>query len=230
MVKIKDKSSLIELKKYFSDKEMFEQALTHRSWVNENPGIRQSNERLEFLGDAVLEFVVSDYLFKRLENREEGFLTALRANIVNTKNLSELAKTGSFGDFLHFSKGEKISGGSSNPALLANTVEAIIGALYLDKGLGAAEKFIVDNLLSDLEKKLEQPLKDPKSLFQEKVQSMGFDTPKYKVLSESGPDHAKRFEVEVTVNGKTAAQGQGKSKNEAEQDAARNALDTNFPA
>jgi len=214
-----------EIKKQFKNKDLYDLALTHRSWVNENKKVRRSNERLEFLGDAVLEYVVSSFLYKELADKEEGFLTALRANIVNTKNLSEFADSMKMGEELYLSKGEEASGGRTNPSLLADTVESIIGAIYIDRGLKAAEEFIHKNLLTDLDKKLAEPLKDPKSRFQEGVQAKGYPTPKYRVVNEEGPDHAKEFTVEVTVDKKVIAQGKGNSKSAAEQDAAERALD-----
>lgn len=218
------KNQIQKIKSQFKNPSLFEQALTHRSWLNENKDVTESNERLEFLGDAVLEYVVSSTLFRKLPQKEEGFLTALRANIVNTKNLSKLARRLDLGAHLLMSKGERSSGGAENPGLLANTVEAIIGAIYIDQGLEAASGFIKKNLLHDLEKKLKEPLKDPKSLLQEKVQAQNMPTPEYRVVSESGPDHAKNFIVEVIVGDKLKATGEGSSKNRAQQDAAQAAL------
>ncbi len=217
-------SELLDLKRNFNNKDLYEQALTHRSWINENPGIREPNERLEFLGDAILEFIVSGYLYEHLQDKEEGFLTALRANIVNTVNLAKLARRLKLGEALHMSKGEKNGGGHQNPSLLANTVEAIIGAIYIDRGFEATEEFIQKNLLADLEEKLKEPLKDPKSRLQEKVQAMGMGTPRYKVVVQKGPDHAKEFVVEVSVDNQVFASGTGSSINRAEQAAAENAL------
>lgn len=223
MVK-KKKLTVEQIKAGFSDKKLWKKALTHRSWINESENARESNERLEFLGDAVLEFVVSEDLFRKFPNKEEGFLTALRANIVNTHNLAAFAKRAGVGEALLLSKGEKQGGGAENPSLLADTVEAIIGAIFIDRGFGAAEEFIKNNLLRDLEEKLKEPLKDPKSRLQEMVQAKGFSTPKYKVISESGPDHNKKFVVEAVVDGKTLGRGEGKSKNQAEQAAAEKSL------
>lgn len=208
----------------FKDKKLFDLALTHRSWVNEHKGVRTSNERLEFLGDAVLEFIVSKELFKKFPDKEEGYLTALRANIVNTVSLAELAKKLKLGSILYLSKGEEESGGRTNPSLLADTVEAIIGAIFIDRGLLDAEKFISENLLSDLDKRSEEPLKDSKSLLQERVQSQSLPAPKYQVIEESGPDHDKKFVIEVVVSGEVWGRGEGKSKSLAEQEAAKDAL------
>ena len=208
----------------FENKDLFNQALTHRSWVNEHKNIRSSNERLEFLGDAILEFVVSRELYNSFPDKEEGFLTALRANIVNTVSLSEVAGKMDLGQAIFLSKGEEDGGGRSNASLLADTVEAIIGALFIDGGITKAEEFIKDKILSELDKKLQEPLKDSKSLLQEYVQSKSLPTPKYKVIEEVGPDHNKRFEIGVLVNDKSWGRGEGKNKASAEQEAARQAL------
>lgn len=214
-----------EIKKIFNDESLFDLAMTHRSWINESKSDKLSNERLEFLGDAVLEYVVSIELYQKLPEKEEGFLTALRANIVNTTNLAEFAKRIEAGSELKLSKGEKAGGGAQNLSLLANTIEAIIGAIYLDSGMEAAYEFILLNLLNDLDEKLKNPLKDPKSRLQEVVQAKGHMAPKYRVVGESGPDHDKQFIVEVSVDGKVYSAGEGKSKNQAEQEAARLALE-----
>ena len=216
-----------DIEKDFTNKDLLTLALTHKSWVNEHPKLRESNERLEFLGDAVLEFVVSKHLYSQFPNKEEGFLTALRANLVNTINLAALAKKLKFGDFLYLSKGEIEGGGRVNPSILANTVEAIIGAVFLDRGIEAAEEFINANILNDLTKKVQEPLKDSKSMLQEYVQAKGFATPRYEVIEESGPDHNKSFKIQVLVDGKPWGVGGGKNKSEAAQEAARNALETN---
>lgn len=208
----------------FNNKNLFQQALTHRSYVNENADNQGTNERLEFLGDAILEFIVSKEIYAKFPKEEEGYLTSLRANLVNTKNLSVVATKLGIGDMILLSKGEIDGGGRTNSSLLADTVEAIIGALYLDQGLEAAEKFIQENILVDVDKKASAPLKDAKSLLQEKVQAQNMPTPRYQVVSEVGPDHNKEFTIEVTVDGKATAKGVGKSKSEAEQDAATNAL------
>lgn len=208
----------------FTDKSLLDLALTHRSWVNENKGVRKSNERLEFLGDAVLEFIVSRELYKKFPEEDEGFLTALRSTLVNTNSLAEIAQSLNLGGLVYLSKGEQDSGGRNNNSLLADTVEAIIGALFIDQGLSAAESFIFENLLKDLEARAKLPLKDSKSLLQEYVQSKNMSTPRYKVINEEGPDHDKKFEIEVTVDNKVLGSGTGKSKSMAEQEAAKNAL------
>lgn len=213
-----------KLKKSFRDTNLFDHALTHRSWVNEHKGIRTSNERLEFLGDAILEFVASKEIFSKFPDKEEGYLTALRANLVNTVALAEIAKKLELGPELFLSKGEEDGGGRANPSLLADTVEAIIGAIFIDRGIEAAGDFIKENLLSEVDKKAAEPLKDAKSRLQEFVQSKGYPTPKYQVVEESGPDHDKKFVIEVLVNGESWGKGEGKSKNTAEQEAAGQVL------
>lgn len=212
------------LKDLFLDKNLLTLALTHKSWVNENPGKRTSNERLEFLGDAILEFVVSKELYEKFTNKEEGYLTALRANLVNTQNLSEVAKKLNIGSALFLSKGEEEGGGRQNSSLLADTVEAIIGAIFLDQGLKKVSEFIHTNLLVEIPEKLREPLKDPKSRLQEYVQAKGLSTPKYKLIEESGPDHSKKFIMEVVIDGESWGRGVGKSKSIAEQKAAEAGL------
>ncbi len=212
------------MKNLFKNQDLLSQALTHRSWVNENNDNKGTNERLEFLGDAILEFIVSKEIYNKFPKEEEGYLTALRSNLVNTKNLSVVATKLGIGDIIYLSKGEEDGGGRTNSSLLADTVEAIIGALFLDQGVEAAEKFITDNILVDVDRKASLPLKDPKSLLQENVQAKSLPAPRYNVVSEEGPDHNKLFTIEVVINGKTEAKGTGKSKSEAEQDAATNAL------
>lgn len=209
----------------FKSQVLFDLALTHKSWVNEHPNQRRSNERLEFLGDAVLEFITSKELYQKFPDKDEGYLTALRANLVNTTNLAHVAKKLQVGQMIYLSKGEEDGGGRENKSLLADTVEAIIGALYLDGGIAKAQEFIEKNLFSDLAEKLEAPLKDPKSRLQECVQAKGFEAPKYQVVKEKGPDHHKEFIIQVSVAGKALAKGSGKNKSDAAQKAARKTLD-----
>lgn len=218
-------TDISKLKNIFKNKELLTQALTHRSWINEHPGERESNERFEFLGDAILEFVVSESIFLFFPDKEEGFLTTLRASLVNTQSLANLAKKLGVGEAIYLSRGEEDGGGRDNPSLLSDCLEAIIGALYLDQGLAATQKFIGLNLLTDLKDKLKEPLKDPKSRLQELVQAKGFPTPRYKLISEEGPDHNKRFLVEVIIDGKSKGKGTGKNKSEAEQNSAKKALE-----
>lgn len=221
---------LNELKKVFKDKKIFDQALTHKSWVNENIKERESNERLEFLGDAVLELVVTYHLYNKFRDKNEGYLTALRANIVNTVNLAAIAKKMDLGKSIYLSKGEAVSG-RNNDSLLADTVEAVIGAIFIDQGLKVVEKFIENNLLFDLEEKIKNPLKDAKSRLQEMMQAKGNLAPKYKVIKINGPDHARKFTVQVSsanrsdLDRQILGEGDGKSKSEAEQNAASVALE-----
>ena len=213
-----------KLKEDFKNKDLLQTALTHRSWVNEHKNQFRSNERLEFLGDAILEFIVSEIIYKKFENKEEGYLTALRARIVNTVSLSFVAEKLELGKYLFLSKGEEDTGGRKNPSLLADCVEAVIGAIYLDQGLTQCEQFIQTYFLKNLDEISQETLKDPKSLFQENIQAKGFSTPKYKVVDEEGPDHNKIFTIEVIVDGKAMGRGTGKNKNEAAQNAAKSAL------
>ncbi len=210
----------------FKDKNLLKQALIHRSWLNENPesGL-ENNERLEFLGDAVLELVVTEYLYKNYKN-SEGELTNWRAALVNYVNLSEVAGNLEFNDFLLLSKGESKDMGRARQVILANTMEAIIGAIYLDHGYETVSKFVKQNIICDLEKIIKsKSYKDSKSLFQEQSQEKFGITPNYKVLKETGPDHDKIFEVGVYLNEELAGKGSGPSKQEAEQKAAEAALE-----
>ncbi len=216
---------LAKLRDSFSDNTIFDTALTHRSWINEHPGIRQHNERLEFLGDAVLQLAVSTHLFNNFPEEKEGFMTNLRSNLVNTVNLAKMAQRLNLGEYIFLSKGEEDGGGRTNSSVLADSIEALIGAIYLDLGMEFAQKFINDHLLPQIDEKLTLPLKDPKSRFQELVQARGLTTPKYKVIKEVGPDHDKQFTIVVSVAGKIIAQGEGKNKLAAQQQAAAVALE-----
>lgn len=217
--------TVAQIGKLFKDKKLFDQALTHKSWVNENKNQRETNERLEFLGDAVLEFVVSSELYSHFPDKEEGYLTPFRANLVNTVNLGNYAKKIGLGQALYLSKGEEDGGGRENVSILADTVEAIIGALYLDRGTKIVANFIHEALLMELDQQMRAPLKDAKSTLQELVQAEGKETPKYKIIQEDGPDHSKTFQVAVYVEKVQIASAYGKSKSEAEQNAAQKALD-----
>lgn len=214
-----------QIKESFKDKALFDQAMTHKSWVNENKEVRESNERLEFLGDAILEHIVSYDLFNEFPDKAEGYLTTMRANLVNTKNLAEVAKNLDLGKYLFLSKGEEESGGRTNESLLADTVEALIGAIYIDRGFSVVSDFVDQNVTSLLSTKLHEPLKDPKSRLQEKVQGRKLPPPVYRVLSSEGPDHNKLFTIEVLVENKTIGKGTGKNKAEAEQSAAAAGLE-----
>jgi ribonuclease-3 len=214
------------LKIKFQNRQLLKEALTHRSYLNE-AGERGlcSNERLEFLGDAILSFVISEWIFKEFPHYPEGNLTSLRSNLVKTESLAKIGKSFNLGKFLFLSKGEKEEGGDKNPTLLANAFEAIIGAIFLDQGIETIKNFIkknFKNLLKTLVSKGE--FKDFKSLFQEKAQAKNRITPHYKVIDEKGPDHAKIFTVGVYLGEKLTAKGIGKNKQEAEENAAKNAL------
>lgn len=217
-------NDIANVKNKFKDKSLFDLAMTHRSWVNEHLGIREHNERLEFLGDAILEYIVSEELFQKFPSRDEGFLTTLRASLVNTTNLAEIAKEIGLGNELFLSRGEEDGGGRSNTSLLADTVEALIGALYIDQGIKGTKQFVKENLLSRLKEKLSQPLKDAKSRLQELVQKDRLPAPRYQVVKAFGPDHDKEFSIEAIVDTKPVGRGTGRSKAEAEQNAAQAAL------
>ncbi len=210
----------------FKNKNILKQAFTHRSYINENPSwALEHNERLEFLGDAVLELVITEYLYSKYPEKNEGDMTSLRAALVNAKMLSEVAIELSMGDFLLLSRGEAKDVGRARQFILANSMEALIGAIYLDQGYGAVFSFLKENLLPKLEKIIsEKSWIDSKSLFQEKAQEIEGVTPSYGVVNETGPDHAKNFVVGVYLNEKLIAEGSGVSKQEAEQNAASNAL------
>jgi len=211
----------------FKDKSLLRQAMTHRSYINEHLDSKVGhNERLEFLGDAVLEIVVTEYLFLNYKDVPEGDLTNWRASLVNAKMLYEVAERLKIEDFLYLSKGEaKDKNKKSRQFILANAVEAIIGAIYLDHGIAAAKKFILNNIISELDEILANQLYlDPKSRFQEKAQELKGVTPNYKILEETGPDHAKMFKVGLYLDSELISKGQGSSKQEAQVDAARKGL------
>ncbi|MBI2574109.1 MAG: ribonuclease III [Candidatus Wildermuthbacteria bacterium] len=225
---MKDFSQLEKkLKIAFKNKDLLTHAFTHRSYLNENPDFHLThNERLEFLGDAVLELAVTEYLFEQYPSRPEGELTAWRAALVNAKMLSAVAKELDFNDFLLLSKGESKETGKARDYILANAMEAFIGSLYLDQGMGAADKFIGKHILVKLPEVLEtKTFQDSKSKFQEIAQEKTSITPSYTVLKEWGPDHEKHFQIGVFLNQELVAEGEGTSKQEAEETAARNALE-----
>lgn len=210
----------------FKNKDLLQQAFVHRSYLNENRDFHlQHNERLEFLGDAVLELIVTEHLYKEYPDNPEGDLTAWRAALVNTKMLSQIGRELEFSNYLMLSHGEAKEEGKARDYILANTVEAFIGASYLDQGLKNAEKFITTYILSKLPEVLEDRLfLDAKSRFQELAQEKMTTTPTYEVIKDWGPDHAKNFRIGVYLDRELVAEGEGSSKQEAEQDAAKNAL------
>lgn len=209
-----------------NDINLYQQVFVHRSYLNEHRSFPlPHNERLEFLGDAVLELVVTDYLYKNYDN-PEGELTAWRAALVKGEMLSKISREIGMEDHLLMSKGEKKSQGRSRDYLLANAFEALIGAIYLDQGYEAARVFIDKNLIVHLDNVLENQLYiDSKSNLQEKTQDEKGITPRYEVLEEEGPDHDKNFIVGVYLGDELLAKGEGRSKQKAEQDAARIALE-----
>jgi ribonuclease III len=213
----------------FKREDLLITALTHRSALNERISTsEESNERLEYLGDAVLELVTTEFLYEQFPKEQEGMLTAYRSALVKTTTLAEVAQDLKLGDKLFMSKGEEASGGRQNTSLLANTVEALLGALYLDQGVAAVtrllEKFLFPKMDDILQKKL---YKHAKSLLQEVLQAEGISTPEYVVIDEQGPEHDRQFTVKVVINGTDAGSGTGKSKQVAQEAAARNVLENN---
>lgn len=211
----------------FKDKQLLQTAFTHRSYLNENrQTVKEHNERLEFLGDAVLELVITDFLYNKYPERPEGELTAFRASLVNTQSISDAATKLGMNDYLLLSKGESKDTGRARQYILANAFEAFIGALYLDQQYDAAHKFIEQTLFGKIDEIVEKRLwQDAKSYFQEKTQEEYSVTPSYKLVEEVGPDHDKKFIAAAMINNDAVAQGEGRSKQEAEQAAARKALE-----
>lgn len=210
----------------FRTKSFLETAFTHRSYLNENrrPGA-EHNERLEFLGDAVLELVVTEFLYAKYPDKPEGELTAYRAALVNTVSISDAAVKLGMNEFLLLSKGEARDIGRARAIILANAFEAVIGALYLDQGYATAKDFIAKQLFHKTDEVVEKRLwQDAKSRLQEMAQEKLGVTPLYELAGQSGPDHDKRFVTAVILQGERAALGEGKSKQESEQDAAQKAL------
>lgn len=220
--------SLFETKTriFFKDKKILTQAFIHRSYINENPGLGLShNERLEFLGDAVLELAITDYLYKKYPESPEGELTAYRSALVNAITIADAATRLGMNDFLLLSKGESKDMGKARQYILANTFEAFIGAVYLDQGYQKAHDFMAETLFGRIDEIVSKKLwRDSKSLIQEMAQEHLGVTPSYKVLQESGPDHDKRFTIGIYFTTNLIAEGKGKSKQEAEQKAATEAL------
>jgi ribonuclease-3 len=218
------------LKIKFKNRDILKTAFIHRSYLNEHSEEKlPHNERLEFLGDAVLGMVVSEYLYRKFPKHPEGDLTNFRSSIVNAKTLSIAASTLKLGGYLYLSRGEEATGGRTRQFILANTFESLIGAIFLDLGLDGAQKFIEKVLLPYLSDIIEKKLyKDYKSKFQEKTQEQTGTTPSYKIMEERGPDHEKTFRTGVFVGSKKIAEGKGPSKQEAEQEAARKALENSY--
>ena len=211
----------------FKNKDLLKQAFTHRSYLNENPDFKlEHNERLEFLGDAVIELIVTEHLYKEYPEKAEGDLTNWRAALVNAKMMTSVAEELGFNDFLLLSRGESKEMGKARAYILANTFEALLGALYLDSGYKPCDEFIKKYLLKNLADIIKDgSYKDSKSKFQEEAQERVSITPNYKVIKESGPDHDKSFVVGVYLDKELVAEGKGSSKREAEEAAAELALE-----
>ncbi len=207
----------------FANPKLLTQAFTHSSYVNEHRSARH-NERLEFLGDAVLELAVSEFLFRTYPNRPEGELTKLRAAIVCEPSLNKFAEQLNFGAYLLLGRGEELTGGRTRPALLADVFEAFIGALYLDQGMQAVEQFLLRTVFDKVDTGSSAKLQDFKSQLQEKVQQADLGSVVYQLVEEQGPAHAKRFVTEVSVGGQRLGSGSGRTKKESEQRAAAEAL------
>lgn len=205
----------------FKDQELLKKALTHKSYAAET-GSEEFNERMEFLGDSILSAVVADHLYNKHPDHDEGKLSQIKSQIVSRQGLCRWAKKGGFGEFFYISKGEESNGARTRDSLLANTFEAVIAAIYIDSGFAAAKKFIQGYL--DQQKRV--IINDPKSKLQELLQSKYQTLPEYKVLSESGPDHEKVFEIGVYHRKKLLGSGSGRCKKDAEQAAAKKALKT----
>ena len=209
----------------FRNKDLLQVSLTHRSYINENPNAGENNERMEFLGDAVLELVITEYLYEKFREKPEGELTNLRASLVNANILGSVSAELGFNDFLLLSRGEARDVGRARQIILANAFEAIVGAIYLDSGYDLVKGFILRALEPKIPEILEKKLyKDHKSLFQEEAQERKGITPSYEVIKEWGPDHDKHFIVGVYLGKELIAEGEGHSKQEAQQSAAEFAL------
>lgn len=213
-----------EIEYTFKNKELLKTAFTHTSYAYEKNV--ESNEKLEFLGDSILEFISSDYLYTNYINLHEGEMTKVRATVVCEKSLHKVALKHNFGDFLLLGKSERNSNGNKRPAILADSVEAVIAAMYLDGGLEPVKKFIIKNLKEEIEQASHHVGdKDYKTVLQEKLQEHGEVKIEYEIINESGPDHDKSFEAQVIFNGRILANGSGKSKKSAEMQAAKKALE-----
>jgi len=209
----------------FNNKSLLEQAFTHRSYLNENKTGGEHNERLEFLGDAVLELSITEFLYAKYPDKPEGDLTAYRAALVNTQSISVAATELGMNEYLLLSRGEARDTGRARQIILANAFEALIGAIYLDAGYGAARDFIAAQLHHKADDVVAKRLwQDSKSRFQETAQEIHGITPTYVLVSQTGPDHNKQFVVAAHVGSERIAMGEGRSKQEAEQDAAQKAL------
>ncbi|MBU1326700.1 ribonuclease III [Patescibacteria group bacterium] len=213
----------------FRDQKLLKEAFIHRSYLNESKQTKESNERLEFLGDSVLSFLTSHFLYEKYPNYPEGILTNIRSSLVKTKSLSDAAKSIGLGDLLYLSRGEEDSGGRSNASLLADVFEALLGAIYLDQGTNKAQQFLQTCLFPKAKDIVDQKAYiDYKSHLQEIVQEKVRISPLYRVVKSEGPDHNKIFWVEAVVDNEVIGRGSGKSKQEAEQAAALAALERKY--
>ncbi|HHX08968.1 MAG TPA: ribonuclease III [Chloroflexi bacterium] len=222
-------AALTNLRKHlpenFSDIFMLTRALTHRSYMNENKDVLEDNERLEFLGDAILNFIVAEWLYNHYPEKQEGFLTKVRAALVHTQQLSAFARKIELGPAILVGRGEASTGGRDRDAILCDAFEALIAAMYLDTGIQTVKNFIVPLLETESSEILKSHAEeDVKSRLQEWAQAQGYASPIYVLVSESGPDHAKQFEVVALVNNRKIASGKGSSKQTAEKDAAVNSM------
>lgn len=209
----------------FNNQDLFEQVFIHRSYLNESREKSDSNERLEFLGDSILSFIVSTHIYKEHPDLKEGELTSIRSILTNTETLYLISRELDLGNRLKMSKGELASGGRENKTILANTFEALLGGIFLDQGIEVARLFVENTILVKAKELIDiQGMKDPKSKLQEKTQENNKTSPVYKILNESGPDHAKVYTVGVYLGEQLLAEGIGKSKQDAEKNAAQNAL------
>ena len=209
----------------FKNKSLLNRALTHRSYVNESGAHVADNERLEYLGDSVLALIVNEYLYRRFEDYKEGNLAKIKSAVVSEETLAQVSKELVIGDFILMGKGEEQCGGRFRPSILANTLEAVIGAIYLDSGLKESRRFVLKLLKKDIERidRLTY-LRDPKTTLQEYVQKKYKKRPVYEVVEERGPDHNKEFIVRLIINGKEVHKGEGSSKRKAEMNAAMETL------
>ena len=209
----------------FKDESLLSEALTHSSYSNENKGRINCNERLEFLGDSVLSLIVTNYIFLNFSQLPEGDLTQLRASLLCEKALYKFAKIINLGEFIKLSRGEKNGGGADRPSILSDAFEALIAAIFLDGGYECARDFVMDFITPEIRNLRKKPIKDYKTTLQEIVQKNPGEKLEYRLISESGPDHNKHFVAEVLLNSNSIGKGGGRSKKEAEQQAAREALE-----
>lgn len=209
----------------FKDEALLSEALTHSSYSNENKGKINCNERLEFLGDSVLSLIVTNYIFLNFSQLPEGDLTQLRASLVCEKALYKFAKLIDLGDFIKLSRGERNGGGADRPSILSDAFEALIAAIFLDGGYECAQDFVMGFIAPEIRNLRKKPIKDYKTTLQEIVQKNPGERLEYRLISESGPDHNKHFVAEVLLNSNSIGKGGGRSKKEAEQQAAREALE-----